>query len=78
MASPTPPSPLEAQESEEDKSESKISTETQTETSVSNSFTQVYLGPAPTCEVKGLQPVSMYLFRVQVCLLLLKSIRFVH
>jgi len=64
MATPMP-TPLENQESEEDKSESKVSTETQTETSLS-SFTQVYLGASPTCEVKGLQPASMYLFRVQV------------
>jgi len=30
------------------------------------SFSQVYLGTVPSCEVKGLTPASLYLFRVQV------------
>jgi len=33
---------------------------------LSNSFSQVYLGNGLSCEVKGLQPASIYLFRVQV------------
>lgn len=31
-----------------------------------SSFTQVYIGSSLSCEVKGLQPASLYLFRVQV------------
>jgi hypothetical protein len=31
-----------------------------------SSFTQVYIGSSHSCEVKGLQPASLYLFRVQV------------
>jgi len=39
---------------------------TRTQEESVSTFSQVYLGPHTSCEVKALQPASVYLFRLQV------------
>ena len=57
---------IEKENSEEISSESSSIVPTSTTSPPITSFSQVYLGPALSCEVKSLQPAAVYLFRVQV------------
>ncbi|XP_035704090.1 fibronectin type-III domain-containing protein 3A isoform X3 [Folsomia candida] len=76
MASPTPtlppttpPTPEHCSSSTEEGKKTPVE-EVKSETKDAplqqlSSFTQVYVGPSLYCELKGLQPASIYLFRIQ-------------
>lgn len=69
MAMAMPTSPTQSSESlceEGSPATEEVKSEVNDTTSQLSTFTQVYVGSSLSCEVKGLQPASIYLFRIQV------------